>query len=78
LRKPSNTGSRFGVCAIIHFTVSLGLWRRASVFGQRTNDGFALPGPACFGTIGERPLFSALRSSTRQRVFGLADAAIMR
>jgi len=29
-RKPSNTGGRFGVCAIIHFTVSLGLRRRAS------------------------------------------------
>ena len=58
LRKPSNTGGRFGVCAIIHFTVSLGLRRRASVFGQRTNDGFALPGPACFGAIGERLLFA--------------------
>jgi hypothetical protein len=43
LRKPLSTGGRFGVCAIIHFTVSLGLRRRASVFGQRTNDGFALP-----------------------------------
>ena len=58
LRKPSNTGGRFGVCAIIHFTVSLGLRRRASVFGQRTNDGFALPGPACFGTIGDTTAIS--------------------
>ncbi len=30
LRRPSNTGGRFGVCAIIHLTVSLGLRRRAS------------------------------------------------
>ena len=30
LRRPSNTGGRFGVCAINHLTVSLGLRRRAS------------------------------------------------